>query len=107
MMKNLLLLGLAFTAGIGMADAQKARVRPSNVVAVPIGEAKYNGDANSYGPKKAQAPSANSKTNAKGFLGIQIGRTYYDLPSNAASANRIVRNSDGTISASWNETCTG
>src|SRR5205814_1528222 len=30
---------------------------------------------------------------------------YYDLPSNAAVANRIVRNSDGTISATWTETC--
>jgi hypothetical protein len=104
MMKNLLLLGLAFTAGIGVADAQKARVRVANAIAVPI-EGKLDGDAYYLGDRKSQTPSKSHKTTAAGFFGTQIGKTYYDLPSNAASANRIVRNSDGTISASWTETC--
>ena len=37
--------------------------------------------------------------------GTQIGRTYYDLQSNGASGNRIVRYPDGRIAATWTESC--
>ena len=33
--------------------------------------------------------------------GCQVGRTYYDLQSNASVGNRIVHNSDGTVSVVW------
>ena len=32
---------------------------------------------------------------------IQIGTTTYDLQSNASVDNRLIRHSDGTISATW------
>ena len=35
--------------------------------------------------------------------GTQIGQTYYDLQSNSATGNRLVRNSDGSLSATWIE----
>ncbi len=106
-MKNLLLLGLAFTATVGTADAQKAKanLRGKNLVAVPYAP-QLDGDAYYTGTRstKASASKANNKVMA-GSWGTQIGRTYYDLPSNAAVANRLVRNADGTLSAAWTETC--
>lgn len=105
MMKNLLLLGLAFTASVGAADAQnqKANLRGKKLVAVPIAT-KLDGDAYFTGSRTASTPAKNHKVMA-GSWGTQIGKTYYDLPSNSAVANRIVRNADGTISVSWTETC--
>jgi hypothetical protein len=37
--------------------------------------------------------------------GTQIGKTFYDLQSNVSVGNRIVRHSDGTVSAVWIESC--
>src|SRR5690606_30110546 len=34
-------------------------------------------------------------------------KSFYDLPSNAAVANRIIRHTDGSVSAVWTETCLG
>src|SRR6478752_2960167 len=106
MMKNLLLLGLAFTASVGAADAQnqKAKLRGKTLVAVPIAS-KLDGDAYFTGSRTAPATPAKNHKVMAGSWGTQIGHTYYDLPSNSAVADRIVRNSDGTISATWTETC--
>jgi hypothetical protein len=38
--------------------------------------------------------------------GTKIGETYYDLQSNYAVGNRIIRHADGKISAVWTEDCT-
>ena len=103
MMKNLLLLGLAFTASVGAADAQKANLRGKKLVAVPIAS-RLDGDAYFTGSRTASTPAKNQKVMA-GAWGTQIGKTYYDLPSNSAVADRIVRNADGTLSAVWTETC--
>ena len=35
--------------------------------------------------------------------GTKIGQTYYDLHSNSTTGNRLVRNEDGTMSATWIE----
>ena len=107
MMKNLLLLGLAFTASLGAANAQRANLRPKNPqAAVKLagqgGEALLNAKSN---PGNTTVAPVKNKRVMPGAWGTQIGHTYYDLPSNGATANRIVRNSDGTLSVSWNETC--
>src|SRR5688572_5044822 len=39
--------------------------------------------------------------------GTKIGKTWYDLQTNGANGNRIVRHSDGSISAVWIESCLG
>ncbi|MDX5347794.1 MAG: T9SS type A sorting domain-containing protein [Hymenobacteraceae bacterium] len=65
MMKKLLFLGLIFSAGMGVSEAQTI-----------------------------------------GSYGDRIGKTWYDLQTNTSTANRLVRNSDGTLSASWTENCT-
>ncbi len=45
--------------------------------------------------------------NAQSPYGIQVGLSYYDLPSNASSANRIVYNPDDqSISATWIQSIT-
>lgn len=35
--------------------------------------------------------------------GTKIGQTYYDLHSNSSTGNRLVRNADGSMSATWIE----
>ena len=38
-------------------------------------------------------------------LGTKIGQTYYDLQSNYATGNRLLRHADGTLSGTWTESC--
>jgi hypothetical protein len=107
MNRQILLLGLALASGVGISNAQSKLVRKANVQhAVP--RSGIAGDAYLYGsqPTPGAAP-ATAKSMSPGSYGTQIGHTYYDLMTNSASGNRIVRNSDGTISAVWNETCAG
>lgn len=106
MMKNLLVLGLALATATGAANAQTARTRNVDKTPVPF-SVKLDGDAYFTGDRTPSKVSNNHRTSSAGFYGIQIGKSWYDLPSNAASPNRIVRNADGTMAAVWNETCTG
>lgn len=45
--------------------------------------------------------SSNSNSKLSSFNEVVIGKTTYDLQSNAAVQNRIVHHADGTISAGW------
>ena len=105
-MKKLLLLGLAFSAGVGVTNAQNARIRPTNLQKAPDAT-QLAGDAFFSGTRTPSAASQNNKSMSAGSFGTQIGHSYYDLPSNSSVPNRILRHSDGTISAVWNETCSG
>jgi hypothetical protein len=104
MMKKLLLLGLAFSAGVGVTNAQNARLRLTNLQKASDAT-QLAGDAFFSGTRTTSAASQNNKSMTAGSFGTQIGHSYYDLPSNSSMANRIIRHSDGTISAVWNETC--
>lgn len=44
---------------------------------------------------------SNPYVNSKSFLGDSLGETWYDLQTNKCVQNRIVKHSDGTISAAW------
>lgn len=50
-------------------------------------------------PAANQGPKLNKK--GKSYEFIQIGRTYYDLQTNAAVGKRIMLHDNGTISAVW------
>src|SRR5688572_158588 len=105
MMKNLLLLGLAFTASLGAADAQKAnqRVRPvGNIVETP---ALLNNSLRNTAQNNATKGKDAKNQKVMFSFGTQIGRTYYDLQTNSASGNRVIRNADGSVSTAWNEVC--
>jgi hypothetical protein len=106
MMKNLLVLGFALATATGAANAQTGRVLSAEKTPVPF-SAKLDGDAYFTGTRTPSKASNTHKISSPGFYGIQIGKSWYDLPSNSASPNRIVRHNDGTVSAVWNETCNG
>jgi hypothetical protein len=105
MMKNLLLLGLAFTASLGAVDAQKAnqKVRPiGNVLETPA----LSNNANRNTTPNTNTKGKDGKNQKSMFsFGTQIGHTYYDLQTNSSSGNRVIRHGDGSISAAWNEVC--
>ncbi|MCX6294899.1 MAG: T9SS type A sorting domain-containing protein [Bacteroidetes bacterium] len=110
-MKKYLLMSLAF--GIGStAFAQGTYTGPSSVTPLKINPAAAKQKAqlqdlvgasnesfetvvNSLGKKTKLAPQ--SKT----FTTAPIGTTEYQNQTNASICNRIVNNSDGTVSATW------
>jgi hypothetical protein len=107
MMKKLLFLGLAFSASVGVSNAQTARLKASALgPKVPVAS-ELNEDAYFNGTRTPKAPSNNMKINARGSFGTKIGKSYYDLPSNNATPNRTLVHADGSISAVWTETCNG
>jgi hypothetical protein len=107
-MKRLFLLGLVFTAGIGMVDAQTnhrelvRRIGPK--------EARLSRPGSTT-PVHASTPASGyvKKTGAGNAVnatwGTQIGLTHYDLQSNSSSANRIKRDASGGVHATWIESC--
>jgi hypothetical protein len=60
-----------------------------------------------------QAVVSNANSNQIGgsanrtFTATRIGQTWYDMQTNRSNCNRIVRNSDGTISATWTMSLSG
>jgi len=64
-------------------------------------------------PEKSPSASSVSSTASEKTDGLRdisetiIGNTTYDLQTNRAISNRLVRNSDGTLSASWTTICSG
>ncbi len=111
-MKKSLLIGLAFGIGstavaqgsyTGPTPFTPQKINPiaakqSAVIRNDIGATDdFETVVNNLGAKK---PSIATPT-TKAFTSATIGNTEYQLQSNAAICNRIVNNSDGTISATW------
>src|SRR5690606_24953056 len=100
MMKKLLFLGLAFSASVGVSSAQKARFTEANLgPKVPAAQLRKGDAYYSESTSAVKGPTSNQKINARGTIGTKIGKSFYDLPSTAAVANRIIRHTDGSVSA--------
>jgi hypothetical protein len=105
MKKNLLLfiLLLAFNWTSAKSFAPRAKIKKQNkLVAIPLrkvqgslNEAPFNSNPslNLVAPSKNFRTSTSSETS--------IGLTAYDLQSNCAISNRLLKHNDGTISAVW------
>lgn len=111
-MKKSLLIGLAFGIGstavaqgsyTGPTPFTPQKINPvaakqSAVIRKDIGATdSFENVVNNLGAKK---PSVAAPT-TKAFTSAVIGTTEYQLQSNAAICNRLVKNADGTISATW------
>ncbi len=108
-MKTKLLLSLACIAGITSAEAQNGKyaTRIPAVIANqtlpfnPIMVGAETTPLQSSNPFVA-APGKNHRATL-----ATIGNTTYDLQTNTAIQNRILRNSDGTMSAVWTTSAAG
>ncbi len=109
-MNKKLLLGIAMVIG-GIATAQNSSTVPSAVkpikvnpaiarLAVPYQKNQQLG-ANSF-ESMVNGIHSNVHNNVpKAFSCERIGTTQYQLQTNSSLCNRIVRNPDGTIGATW------
>ncbi len=110
-MKKHLLIGLAISIG-GIGFAQNSSTNTHSTVpklkpsiankAVPYkkqmldsGAPSFQGKVNAANLKRQNSVSSRSTTSTV------IGKSIYDMQSNASVCNRIVLNPDGTISATW------
>ncbi len=106
MHKKLLLLILVALITSNAAKAQREKLRGHRLVAISVSQQPEKVSSKSQQTLPATQISNNAnKNSAPGSLGTQIGKTYYDLPTNGAMGNRILRHPDGTVSAVWNEEC--
>lgn len=112
-MKKHLLLSLLIVAIATATYAHNNRTRATNLISKGIIKNPKlvpfkNLDNVSVVPLKRNLPKANATVhNATGTAKTAIitesviGSTYYDLQTNASISNRLVRNADSTISATW------
>lgn len=108
-MKRRLLFGLALGCAIGV-QAQQTNY-PGSEKLVPLSNPAMNKAfpkpknllAETPTPYALQNPtvSVEGYQRANSFGRVQLGTTYYDLQTNSAVCNRVVRNADGTIGATW------
>lgn len=108
-MKRRLLFGLALGCVISV-QAQQTNV-PGSEKIVPLSNPAMNKAypkpknllAETPTPYALQNPtvSVGGQMRANSFGRVQLGTTYYDLQTNSAICNRVVRNADGTIGATW------
>lgn len=109
-MKKLLLLSFAVSLCIGASAQNKPTATKAKLVATPerlknAKPVKIEAVDQSLIPYKKpgalnlvpHVPSAKFSTPTTEV----IGKTFYDLQTNATISNRLVRNSDGTLSAAW------
>lgn len=108
-MKRRLLFGLALGCAFGM-HAQQTNY-PGSEKLVPLSNPALNKAypkpknllAETPTPYALQNPtvSVGGQQRANTFGRVQLGTTYYDLQTNSSVCNRVIRNTDGTIGATW------
>jgi hypothetical protein len=105
MNKHYFSLGLVFLAGLGLAEAQTNRERFRNLG--PRVEMKLTDDQPEAARRTAKPTprKTGSGPQVSATYGTQIGQTYYDLQSNASTANRIKRDANGGVHVTWTESC--
>ncbi len=99
-MKKRLSIVVAAMVGASSIFAQTAPIpQVSNNVDVPMiyDKTQISGDATKAKKRLSGAPVVRQASSN----GTTIGDTYYDLQTNAAVDNRLIYNSDGTMSAAW------
>jgi hypothetical protein len=70
----------------------------------PVSVNKYEKQQQDVISNKYQTPGKSSldlKNKAKPHAYVTLGKSYYDLQTNASIGNRVILHSDGTISAVW------
>lgn len=109
-MKKHLLLGVSIGMGV-LAFGQNVTTLPNGLIIPKINNASakmampYQKNQQ-LGGNPFEAIVSGLQTNpsqavGRSNTGVQIGTTGYQLQTNASICNRIVNNSDGTISATW------
>ena len=109
-MKKYLLIGLAVGVGstvfaqgayngpslVTLQKINPVAAKQTRAIAAPIsGYDSFESIVNSLGARPNFTPAT------KSFTSANIGLTEYQLQTNAAICNRLVHNSDGTLSATW------
>ncbi len=96
------LSGLTFAQSQSQASMPKAKISSKTAaISVPVRKNAAVVDQ-AFGTSTNQSTPANKQaTTTISYTQTTIGTTTYDLQSNATGPQRIVRNSDGTLTTAW------